>query len=202
MAASKVLLQHGLAATRIADITAAAGLTQGGFYRHFGSKEQLIAQACGAASDRLLDMLETLSAGLEPRQAIERIAALYLHQRQNEDSALLCPLASLGSELRHADDDIKAISVGGYTRMVRLVAAQTQRLGIAEHSEIADAITSTLVGAVTLSRLALDPAMAETILTNAQRAVGMLLAPTPKSDIRICASAQAPFEADWSIIKL
>src|SRR5580704_7731116 len=54
--------QHGIATSGIADLMAAVGLTHGGFYRHFESKEQLVAEATAAALDTLLDTLA--SAGL------------------------------------------------------------------------------------------------------------------------------------------
>jgi AcrR family transcriptional regulator len=54
--------QHGIVTSGIADVMAAVGLTHGGFYRHFESKEQLVAEATAAALDTLLDTLA--SAGL------------------------------------------------------------------------------------------------------------------------------------------
>ena len=48
-AAAAEFRQHGIAATGLADLMKAAGLTHGGFYRHFASKDQLVAEACSAA---------------------------------------------------------------------------------------------------------------------------------------------------------
>ena len=48
-AAAAEFRQHGIAATGLADLMKAAGLTHGGFYRHFESKDQLVAEACSAA---------------------------------------------------------------------------------------------------------------------------------------------------------
>jgi TetR/AcrR family transcriptional repressor of nem operon len=173
--ASRVFLTKGLAATGIADVMVAAGLTQGGFYRHFGSKEQLVAEANGAAFGQLMDRFETAVAGKPPREALDTIVSLYLHQLQAKDPVYLCPLANLGSELRHADEQVKATIVDGYGRLVRLVAQQTQRLDIAGHEDVANAIVSTLVGAVTLSGFAPDARTEETILLNAQNVVRVLL---------------------------
>jgi TetR/AcrR family transcriptional repressor of nem operon len=181
--ASRVFLTKGLAATGIADIMVAAGLTQGGFFRHFRSKGQLVAEANGAAFGQLMDMFERAIAGKPPGEALDTIVSLYLHQLQGKDPAYLCPLANLGSELRHADEQVKATTVDGYERLVRLIAQQTQQLGIAGHADVANSIVSTLVGAVTLSRLAPDPGTEETILLNAQNVVRVLLQCSPQANV-------------------
>jgi len=179
--ASKVFLTKGLAATGIADIMVAAGLTQGGFYRHFESKEQLIAEANEAAFDQLMDMFERAIAGKPPAQALDTIVFRYLHQLQGRDPVYLCPLANLGSELRHADEQVKATTKDGYERLVRLVALQTQRLGMPGYADVANAIVSTLVGAVTLSRLAADASTQKAILLNAHNVVRVLLQAAPQT---------------------
>jgi TetR/AcrR family transcriptional regulator, transcriptional repressor for nem operon len=181
--ASGVFLTKGLAATGIADVMVAAGLTQGGFYRHFGSKEQLVAEANRAAFEQLMDMFERAIAGKPPREALDTIVSVYLHQLQGKDSVYLCPLANLGSELRHSDEQVKATTVGGYERLVGLVAQQTQQLGIAGHADVANAIVSTLVGAVTLSGLAPDRGTKATILLNAQNVVRVLLQCSPHANV-------------------
>jgi TetR/AcrR family transcriptional repressor of nem operon len=181
--ASRVFLTKGLAATGIADIMVAAGLTQGGFFRHFRSKGQLVAEANGAAFGQLMDMFERAIVGKPPGEALDTIVSLYLHQLQGKDPVYLCPLANLGSELRHSDEQVKAMTVDGYERLVRLIAQQTQQLGIAGHTDVANAIVSTLVGAVTLSQLAPDPGTEETILLNAQNVVRVLLQCSPQANV-------------------
>lgn len=178
--ASKIFLEQGLAATGIADIMLAAGLTPGGFYRHFASKEQLIAEANSAASKQLLDLFEAAAAGKPPREALDIVVCLYLND--TEQASALCPLANLGSELRHADSNVKSVAMDGYQRMLSFVTAQTRQLDLPDYAGVADAVVSTMIGAVTLSRLAGDGAMARTILANAQRVVGGLLhaAPAPQ----------------------
>jgi TetR/AcrR family transcriptional repressor of nem operon len=173
--ASRVFMEHGLAATGIADIMAAAGLTQGGFYRHFDSKEQLIAEASEAAFDQIFEMLGKEVAGMPPRDALDTVVRIYLYQRQADDPIYLCPLASLGSELPHADEHVRAVVNVGYQRMVGYIGGLVQQLNIADSLGVADAIVSTMLGAVTVSRLALTEASAKTILGNAQKTVNLLL---------------------------
>ncbi|WP_420996187.1 TetR/AcrR family transcriptional regulator [Cupriavidus sp. 30B13] len=177
--ASRLFLARGLAATGIADVMEAAGLTAGGFYRHFESKEQLIAEANRLAFDQLIGMFEDAVAGKAPREAIDLIVSRYLNQRQVEDPVYLCPLANLGGELEKFDEQVQAAAVSGCERLVGLLAKQTAQLEIADPAGVADAIVSTMVGAVTLSRLALEPGMAKAILANAQNVVTLLLESAP-----------------------
>lgn len=179
--ASKVFLEHGLAATGIADIMTAAGLTQGGFYRHFESKEHLIAEASEEAYDQLYEMLGKEVAGMSPRDTLDTIVHTYLYQRQAKNAEFLCPLAHLGSELPHADEHVKAIVNSGYQRMVGYIASLVQQLGIADHVSIADAIVSALLGAVIISRLALTEASTRSVLASAQNTVNIILESAPKT---------------------
>jgi TetR/AcrR family transcriptional repressor of nem operon len=172
-AASTLFLSQGLAGTGVADIMAAAGMTPGGFYRHFDSKEHLIAEANGAASERLLALFAAATRGKAPDQALHTVVAMYLDQ--SDDVSALCSLASLGSELRHSGSEVKAMAMRGHERLLAFVAAQTRQLGVPDHLSVANAVVSTMVGAVTIARLAGDAALAKVILENARTVVGGLI---------------------------
>lgn len=173
--ASRMFLEDGLVATNIADIMSAAGLTQGGFYRHFESKEQLIAEANQLAFDQLLDMFDGVVAEMAPAEAIKTIIRLYLGQLLSKEKGYRCPIANLGSELGRSDAQIQAVGAAGYKRLVRLVADKAQQMKIDESEKVANAIVSTMVGAVTLSRLVHEAPDVDAVLTNAQDAIELLL---------------------------
>src|SRR5664280_3505366 len=101
--ATKMFLDKGLATVGMRDVLAGASLTPGGFYRHFESKDRLIAEASSAAFDRAYAMLESETVGKSPAQAVERIISVYLGQSQVSEKPYLCPLAMLGAELSHSD---------------------------------------------------------------------------------------------------
>ena len=65
-AAAKEFRRNGIARTGLADLMAAAGLTHGGFYRHFESKDQLVAEACAAGEDCLICISGKRKAGVVP----------------------------------------------------------------------------------------------------------------------------------------
>jgi TetR/AcrR family transcriptional regulator, transcriptional repressor for nem operon len=166
--ATKLFLDKGLGTVGMRDIMAGASLVPGGFYRHFQSKDQLIAVASGTAFDRAYAMLEGETMGKSPAEAVERIVSVYLGQTQAEGKPYLCPLAMLGAELSHSDPQVRAIAIDGYQRIVQLIANhltdQTRRGALIT----ASGIVSTLVGAVTLAEIASDSAMASAILRNAK----------------------------------
>jgi TetR/AcrR family transcriptional repressor of nem operon len=183
--ASNLFLTRGLAETGIADVMSAAGLTQGGFYRHFDSKDQLVAEANRAANEELFRFYSASVQGMGPAQAIETIVHLYLNQACGPGA--LCPLANLASELRHSDAHIREVAMEGRLRLMGAMASMVERLGIADAAAVADAIVSTAVGAVSLSQLSDDPAAAQAIRDHAQGAVAILLASAPRAPLDLAA---------------
>src|SRR5262245_16320522 len=92
--------KNGIAATGLSEVMAAAGLTHGGFYRHFASKDQLVAEACGAAAKALAEQLAASSSKKSPRDGLKTIVKRYLgaaHRDEPEDG---CPVAARSEERR------------------------------------------------------------------------------------------------------
>ena len=171
---SRVVLERGLATVGMRDLMEAAGLTPGGFYRHFASRDALIAEAIRAAFDRLLTMLEKEKAN-EPRsKQLGHIIAVYLGQsRQIVDGSapFLCPLAQLGAELKHAAPVVQAEGVDGYQRLVKFVAGCIVPSTSPTDEARAKGIVSTLIGAVTLANLAPDQESRHAILNQAKLSI-------------------------------
>ena len=98
-AASRLFRERGIEATSVSDVMKAAGLTHGGFYRHFGSKEELVGAAFRAAVEEVQSEL---------RAARQRYLALYLSTEHLCDRAHGCPLAALGAEVARLDGDVRS----------------------------------------------------------------------------------------------
>ena len=158
-AASRLFLDKGLDSVGMRDVMKAAKLTTGGFYRHFTSKDQLLAEAMLFAFDRLFTMFDKEIAGKQPAQALERVVGLYLQQTssgRDGHAPYLCPLAQQGSQLGHCAPVVRAVALQGHKRFLALIAGC---LSHRRHEEVlADAATifSMLVGAETLAGLATD----------------------------------------------
>src|ERR1700675_5069720 len=91
-AAAGQFRKNGIVATGLADLMTAAGLTHGGFYKHFESKDQLVAEACAEAVEVLMGRL-TAAASAGPGAAV----AAYLSTVHRDNPEAGCPLAAIGS---------------------------------------------------------------------------------------------------------
>lgn len=156
--------RSGIAETGLNELMASAGLTHGGFYRHFESKDHLIAEACQRAFADILDGMESLAAAKPPGDALEAVVAHYLSPRQRDNPANGCPLAALGSDLRRADANTRDIASDGYLRLVEIVRGQIEALPPREAKARATAIVSAMVGAMILARVVNDTGTSNRIL--------------------------------------
>ena len=95
-AAAAEFREHGVVATGLADLMNAAGLTHGGFYKHFVSKDQLVAEAFAEALDALIRRLTDAGPGA---------TATYLSDWHRDNPGEGCPLSAIGSELARCDDN-------------------------------------------------------------------------------------------------
>lgn len=167
-AAARVLRENGIAATGIAEVMQAAGMTHGGFYRHFSSKEDLVDIALEHAAHGQLAALDKAIARQGAREAVLGFLRGYLSVEHAGNPAAGCPLAALGAEAARGDGLARA-------RIATISAALTDRLAMAvdapenEARSRASALLSTMVGAVMLARLAGNAAEMETILADARR---------------------------------
>ena len=165
--ASRLFLSKGLQSVGTRDVMAASDMTQGGFYKHFASKEELIAVAHQNSVDHLFEMLGTAIAGKPPRQALELIVDIYLGQSPLLSETDLCPLAMLGSELKHEDEAVRILAMLGYDRFVDLIEQQLQLSGNQNAKVIAFGMSSALIGAVTLAGIAPTKAQSRMVLKEA-----------------------------------
>lgn len=163
-AAALQFRQNGIAETGLAEVMASAGLTNGGFYRHFESKDQLVAEACENAFSTLLEKLEQRIAGQTPKKALRTLVTLYLSPERLNDFNNACPLAALGSDLRRAGETSRQIAAAGFERFAALIERQLTHLRPRQARERATAIVSAMVGSMILAGIAKDPGVSHGIL--------------------------------------
>lgn len=160
--ASQVFKCNGIHATGVSEIMAAAGLTHGGFYRHFESKEQLVAEACAVSMEELVGAAEIAVNGGE--EAFLKHVQEFLSSEYRDDRLGGCPLVAMGSELARADADTRRAASSGFEGLIDLIAKRSRFKdpGAAK----ADAIftLSSMIGAVTMSRIVDDPELSDLIL--------------------------------------
>ena len=164
--ASRLFLTEGICSVGTREIMSASGIAQGGFYRHFASKEQLLEAAYREILDDLFMMFEKRTAGMAARKALKTIITLYLSQSPSRSEVELCPLAMLGSELKHTSETTRNMAILGYERFVGLLETHLIKMEKPHPRALATAMSSALVGAVTLANVAPRKTTAQQILKN------------------------------------
>lgn len=160
--AARLFRERGVRATSVADAMNAAGLTHGGFYRHFKTKDDLVVESLRVAFDSFTSPLESRQKVEPPDQVAADFKALYLSDEHVANPGLGCPMPALGSELARESAQVKAeFSVG--LRRVLNALAQSQRGTDAQRQDNAARELAMLVGAVVLAR-ASDAALGTSLL--------------------------------------
>jgi TetR/AcrR family transcriptional repressor of nem operon len=161
-AAAQAFMRNGIEATGVAEIMATVGLTAGGFYRHFDSKEQLVAEAYAARMD-----IRVASAEVGQDEGYQKV----LEHLENVlsvanlgDIFTGCPIVAMGSELARASDETRHVASGGIQDLVEVLAKWNpgEKPPFAEEDAICT--LSSMVGAATLSRIVDDPELSTHIL--------------------------------------
>jgi TetR/AcrR family transcriptional repressor of nem operon len=160
--AGRMFREKGIHAVGLDAIMKEAGLTHGGFYGHFRSKDELVAEAIGQA------MGETLKADDE-RPTLKDFVDGYLSSKHRDESGAGCPIAALGPELARLPDGKRGFA----TDYVRALIAKMEELransGRPGRQE-AIAELASLVGALIMARAVDDAALSDEILSATRRA--------------------------------
>lgn len=120
-AAAAAFRARGLAGIGIAELMKEAGLTHGGFYAHFKSKDALIAEMLGFASGKSRGAMSETAAAAPPGEALIAVADAYLTTRHREHPEQGCVVAALGCELaREPGEARQSFSAGIVDRLDRL----------------------------------------------------------------------------------
>jgi TetR/AcrR family transcriptional repressor of nem operon len=155
---------NGISEAALARVMAAAGLTHGGFYRHFASKDQLVLEACSKTLVSLVASLELLTNGKPREQALPLLVDHYVSRAHRDQPRTGCPLAALGSELARRDKRTRHAAMEGFLQLSRLIASHLETVPVRNRAERSMAIVSAMVGAVTLARIAPDSRISDSVL--------------------------------------
>jgi TetR/AcrR family transcriptional repressor of nem operon len=174
--AAQLLRERGLEGASVGEVMKAAGMTHGGFYKHFDSKEALVAAAIDAAFAEFTNALERG----EPDEAVAAYRARYLSDGHKNHPGIGCPVAAVGEEIGRAPDGLKAAFGKGVRRIVAALARVMK--GSAQAKEAAAFREfSMLVGAMVIAR-ASDPETARAVLAACRATSGVLCSAGPKSN--------------------
>jgi TetR/AcrR family transcriptional repressor of nem operon len=168
--ASRLFRERGFDGIGLKDLMEAAGLTQGAFYKQFASKEDLAAQASGRALESATFRWSAAIAE-NPKNPLGAVIAFYLSTEHREEKMDGCPIVALGSDAARQSSDVKASFEAGIKAHLEILSRLIAETNGEEPNGKAMAILSTMVGALTLSRVVNDPDLAQGFLEAAAKQV-------------------------------
>ncbi|MBS0235520.1 MAG: TetR/AcrR family transcriptional regulator [Proteobacteria bacterium] len=174
-AASRLFLEYGIDGVSVPAVMAEAGLTHGGFYGHFRSKEALVAEACAQAFDERRNIYD----GIQERNASDRKSARadfikrYTTKGHRDAMGVGCPAAAISGDIARENPkgQIRAAFTTGFNAMVDRLTPLLSRKRKAAAREDALAQIAMLVGAVVLSRSTKGHPVSEEILQSVRSAL-------------------------------
>jgi TetR/AcrR family transcriptional regulator, transcriptional repressor for nem operon len=169
--ASRMFRLHGMENVSVADIMKQSGFTHGGFYNHFTSKEELVAEAVVCAFEETAHRLsEKFVSGESSQKAFEAVITEYLSPAYRDSSTGGCPASALPSDAARNGKEVQTAFAGGVESYLDIFAARMDG-NKQEARQQAIALLSSLVGALTLSRAVKksDPKLSDEVLRSARR---------------------------------
>jgi TetR/AcrR family transcriptional repressor of nem operon len=162
-AAARAIRRSGYDGTGVADIMKDAGLTHGGFYAHFPSREAMLAEAADRAGSESVATMERIAAAAPPQRALQAMMQAYLSKAHVEGVELGCAVAALGSEMPRQAPEVRHAATRRIKEMIDLVARQSPDWGQPGAHERALFSVATMVGALVMARAVDDPRLSDAL---------------------------------------
>ena len=152
--ASVRLREKGAHGVGVADLMKEAGLTHGGFYAHFDSREALVIEAFADAMDRSTERWRKLAEQTPPDKRLATIVATYLTPLHRDDPGHGCAVPTLGAEIARESPKTRKAFAAKLEQMIDMLAAQIPGLPRKAARKRAMAVIATMMGTLVLARVA------------------------------------------------
>lgn len=160
--ASRLFREHGFDGIGLKDLMKGAGLTQGGFYKQFASKDDLAALASRRALESATRRWS--AAAEDTSDPLEAVMSFYLSRDHRGEKAEGCPLVALGADAARQSAEVRRPFEDGIRAHFEVLDELMGDADSSGPSEKAMAILSMMVGAVTLSRIIEDERLSQRVL--------------------------------------
>jgi len=157
--AARAIRRSGYDGTGVADIMKEAGLTHGGFYAHFSSRDAMLAEAADLAGADTIAIAESIFAEAPQEQALFALMNAYLSNEHMANIESGCALAALGSEMPRQAPEVRKAATRRIKEMIALV--ESRFTGQPDAHEKALVTISTMVGTLLLARAVDEPALSQ-----------------------------------------
>jgi len=170
-ASARLMREHGMHGVSVADLMAAAGLTHGGFYGHFESKEALAGEACTHAfGESVRRWKQRIATQPDHAAALRALTEAYLSARSRDTPGISCPATALACDVAREPPGtpLRAAFVGGIGQLIDVLVSLQNGTDSAADRREALAQIATLVGAVVLARATAGNALSDELLSAAR----------------------------------
>lgn len=171
-AAAQTFRAQGVANVSIPRLMRQVGLTHGGFYAHFDSKDALVAETCAHGLGTTIKQMFRSAEKAAPRKKLQTILDVYLSPRHRDDPASGCTIPALGAEIAREPAEVRHAFTQSIQSLLDRLKPLMPDIGTAADDEQTDdeqtdkalALLSGMAGAVLLARAVDDPALSDRIL--------------------------------------
>jgi TetR/AcrR family transcriptional regulator, transcriptional repressor for nem operon len=167
--AAKAIRAEGPDRVGVAGVMAEAGLTHGGFYAHFRSKDELVTAAIEQMFDESRARVSREMDGRGPAEGLTAYIDFYLSKKHRDARSAGCPMAALASDLPRLSDETREQFAAGAQRLTHTIGEKLAALGHADAQAQARSVVAELIGALSLARIELNAARSDAILADSRR---------------------------------
>ncbi len=172
--ASRAIRRSGYDGTGVADIMKEAGLTHGGFYAHFPSRDALLAEAADRAGAESVAIAARIASSAPPGEALQHIMQAYLSDEHTQLIETGCPVSALGSEMPRQAPEVRCVATAHIKEMIDLIARQMSDWGQSVAHERAMLLLCSLIGTTIVSRAVDDPKLSAALRQAALKHLAVL----------------------------
>jgi TetR/AcrR family transcriptional repressor of nem operon len=169
--ASYSLRQRGADDVSLVDLMKLAGLTHGGFYFHFESREALVVEACALAMDQTISHWLELVKEIPLKKRFDVIVESYLSPGHRDDWAHGCVLPALGADMARSGEKARRIFASKLDEMIDVVARLFPERSLKQGRQIAAGALATMMGSIVLARAIGDKELSNDILATGRQAL-------------------------------
>ena len=169
--AARALRVDGPHKLGVAEVMKAAGLTHGGFYAHFASKDALVAEAVDTALADSRALYDRAASDSSPREALAAFISTYVSEAHRDRADRGCVLPALSADLPRMSQEVRARYAAGLGHMTSRLCALLEATGMTGPRAAASSMAAEMVGAVALARAVPDAVQSTNILRHSRAAL-------------------------------
>jgi TetR/AcrR family transcriptional repressor of nem operon len=155
----------------VASVMKSAGLTHGGFYAHFKSKDALLNETLAEIFGKSRRRVERLLEGLPPQHALATYIEFYVAATHRDDPANGCALTALSSDMPRQSKKFRAAYEAGVKSLAAFLAERMKAAGVVDAEQLAPSILAAMAGAVTMARTISDPELSDELLASTRAGI-------------------------------